>query len=74
MPVYEYTCPKCLVTQEITKPMSQSSREEVCGLEYPATQGGDLYPCGGALQRGFMNQGTSFQLRGTGWTGKIKKT
>lgn len=61
MPTYQYKCPVCDKQIEIVKPMSESDRKEECGEE-----------CVGILERDFSSEGATFQLRGSGWTGKIK--
>jgi predicted nucleic acid-binding Zn ribbon protein len=64
MPTYNYVCPKCGCEQEITKPMSESQRAELC--DAPDEDGN---PCEGRLERNFNGQGSTFQLKGQGWTG-----
>jgi putative FmdB family regulatory protein len=61
MPAYQYKCPICDKPVEIVKPMSESDREELCGDD-----------CVGVLQRDYSNENANFQLKGSGWTRKIK--
>lgn len=78
MPSYPYKCPKCGEYQEITKPMAESDKEERCQFSreiIPAhDQPGEVEFCDGILVRDFSGQQCNFQLRGRGWTGKIKKS
>jgi putative FmdB family regulatory protein len=57
MPLYDYECKACEAVIEISKPASKSSEPETCPK------------CLGELERVFMGQGSTFQLRGSGWTG-----
>jgi putative FmdB family regulatory protein len=62
MPTYQYVCPKCGLSQEISKPIAESSKEERCSDS----------ECNTVLERDFNGQASTFQLKGTGWTGKLK--
>lgn len=66
MPTYNYVCPACGAVQEITKPISESSREEPCGGR--VTDAGYV-ACDGILVRDFNGQASTFKLNGSGWTG-----
>lgn len=61
MATYAYKCPSCGDKTEVIKPMTESDRVETCDK------------CQTQLERDYASQECNFQLRGTGWTGKIKK-
>jgi predicted nucleic acid-binding Zn ribbon protein len=63
MPAYQYVCPQCGLSQEISKPIAESAREERC----------DDSACNALLVRDFNGQASTFKLNGSGWTGKIRR-